>query len=67
MTTQPEIWRTALLMVQQYGAEASALAALRAAEHYARGEALKMAAWQRVVEAIVVLDSDQPAAGETIH
>jgi hypothetical protein len=42
-------------------------AVIRAALHYARGDALKMAAWQCVADAIVVLDADQPAAGETVH
>lgn len=42
-------------------------AVIRAAQHHARGDALKLAAWQRVVDAIVVLDSDQPATGETVH
>jgi hypothetical protein len=54
-------------MVQQYGAEASALAALRAAEHYARGEALKMAAWQRVLEAIVCWTRISPPRAKSVH
>jgi len=67
MTAQPETWRAALLMIRQHGPEAAALAAFRAAQHFARGDASRMAAWQRVVDAIVELESDRPSAGETIH
>ena len=66
MTIQPEIWRAALLMVKCYGAEASAQAAFQAARCFARGETTKMVGWQRVVDAIVVLDS-QAGDGATIH
>lgn len=67
MTLQPQTWRTAVLMVQHYGAEAAAFAAFCAARQFARGDGPGMAAWQQVVEAIVALESDRPAAGETIH
>jgi len=66
-TIQPEIWRAALLMLKSYGAEASALAALRAAECFVRGDTTKMMGWQRVVDAIVVLDSPEPIEGSTVH
>jgi hypothetical protein len=67
MTIQPEIWRAALLMLKSYGAEASAQAALQAAQCFVRGDTTKMMGWQRVVDAIVVLDSHHPAAGSTVH
>jgi hypothetical protein len=67
MTIQPEIWRAALLMLKSYGAEASAQAALQAAHCFVRGDTTKMIGWQRVVDAIVVLDSHQPGEGGTIH
>jgi hypothetical protein len=67
MTIQPEIWRAALLMVKSYGAKASAQAAFQAAQCFVRGETTKMIGWQRIVDAIVVLDSRQPSDGTTIH
>jgi hypothetical protein len=67
MTIQPEIWRAALLMLKSYGAEASAQAALQAAHCFVHGDITKMIGWQRVVDAIVVLDSRQPDEGCTIH
>jgi len=67
MMIQAEIWRAALLMMRNYGPEASAQAAIRAAHCFVRGEANSMLAWQRIVDAIVVLDSDQPIDGATIH
>jgi hypothetical protein len=67
MMIQPEIWRAALLMVKCYGAEASAQAAMRAAQCFVRGETTKMVGWQRIVDAIVVLDSPHPTDGATIH
>ena len=67
MTIQPEIWRAALLMVKSYGAEASAHAAFQAAQCFVRGETTRMIGWQRIVDAIVVLDSHEPGDGATIH
>jgi hypothetical protein len=67
MTIQPEIWRAALHLVKSYGAEASAYAAFRAAQCFVRGETTKMIGWQRIVDAILVLDSHQPSDGTTIH
>ena len=64
---QPETWRTALFLMRRYGPGASALAALHAAEHFAKGNALRMVAWQRVVDAIVTLQSEQRTEGETLH
>jgi len=54
-------------MMRNYGPEASAQAAIRAAHCFVRGEASGMLAWQQIVDAIVVLDSDQPIDGATIH
>ena len=67
MLIQAETWRTALLLMKCYGPAASALAALRAAENFAKGDVDRTAAWQRVVDAIVVLQSDRLAEGETVH
>ena len=64
---QPEKWRTALLLMRRYGPGASALAALHAAENFAQGNAARMIAWQRVVDAIITLQSEQRADGETLH
>jgi len=67
MMIQPEIWRAALLLVKSYGAEASAQAAFQAAQCFVRGETSKMLGWQKIVDAIIVLESPQPVAGTTIH
>jgi hypothetical protein len=67
MMIQAETWRTALLLMKCYGPAASAQAAIRAAENPARGDAGRCVAWQRVVDAIVVLQSERPPNGETVH
>jgi len=67
MVIQTEIWRAALAAVKCHGPAACAYAAIRAAQHFAKGDVEKTAAWQRVVDAIVVLQSERPAAGETVH
>jgi hypothetical protein len=64
---QAETWRAALLLVWRYGPEASAKAALHAAEHFVRGDATRMIRWQRVVDAIVELQSERRPDGETLH
>jgi len=67
MIIQAETWRAALLLMKCYGPAASAQAALRAAENFAKGDAGGTVAWQRVVDAIITLQSDRPADGETVH
>jgi hypothetical protein len=64
---QAETWRAALLLMWRYGPAASAKAALQAAEHFARGDAARMVRWQRVVDAIVELQSERRPDGETVH
>ena len=67
MFVPTEIWRAALAMVERHGPTASAHAAMRAAEHFTRGDVERTVAWQKIVDAIVVLQSEEPAGGETIH
>jgi hypothetical protein len=67
MFVPTEIWRAALALVESYGPAASGHAALQAAEHFVRGDAEGTVAWQKIVDAIVVLQSEKPARGETIH
>lgn len=67
MILQAETWRAALLLMECYGPAASAQAALRAAENFAKGDTGMTIAWQRVVDAIVTLQSDRVADGETVH
>lgn len=67
MMFQAEIWRTALLLMERYGPTASAQAAIRAAQDSVSGNADRSDAWRRVVDAIVVLQSETPADGETVH
>jgi len=67
MTTTPDIWHAAVAMMDRYGATAVAEAAIRATENHARGDLPRTAAWQRVVEAIVLLESDRRSADETLH
>lgn len=67
MFVPTEIWRAALALVESHGPAASGHAALQAAEHFARGDTKGTVAWQRIVDAIVVLQSEKPLGGETIH
>lgn len=67
MTIRAEIWREALQLVSNYGPEASARAAIRAAQCFVRGEADRVAEWQLVVDAIAFLETDQRTDGATIH
>ena len=67
MMIRAEIWREALHLVSSYGPEASARAAIRAAQCFVRGEADRMAEWQLVVDAIAFLEADHRSEGATIH
>jgi hypothetical protein len=64
---QVETWRAALRLMRHYGPQVSARAAMHAAEHFVRGDTDWMVTSQRVVDAIVALQSEQRVAGETLH
>jgi hypothetical protein len=46
-----DVWATAKLLIEKHGAEAPALAEIRADEYAARGDSAGWAAWQRVARA----------------
>jgi len=66
-TLTPEIWRTAVAMVKHYGAAAAARAATQAAAHLAQGDMRHTLAWQKVAEAIILLQCERRRGDETIH
>jgi len=63
----PEIWHTAVAMVRHYGPAAAARAATQAAAHLAQGDMRHTLAWQKVAEAIILLQSECRRGDETIH
>jgi hypothetical protein len=67
MILTPEIWRTALAMMSHYGDTAAGQAVTRAAAHLARGNMGHTAAWQKVADAIILLQSERRGPDDTIH
>lgn len=59
-----DIYRSARLLVDQYGADAAVQAAMRADAMIERGDMAGAAVWKRVVRAIAEL---QTTAGRTKH
>ena len=61
MTSDIDIYRTAALLMKQHGCEAPIHAAMRADELMTAGDMEGRAVWLRVLEAVKVLRSTEPA------
>ena len=64
---QKDIWRTAHLLLKEYGAEAELLAAQRADALLDLGDLEGLAVWKRIVGAIADLERKKPSSSESIN
>ena len=62
---QKDIWRSANLLMDQYGADASVHAAMRAGQLIEAGDVQGVYVWKRVLKAIKQLASSHP--GGPVH
>jgi len=67
MVDDPDIWRAANLLVKRHGPDAAEVAAQRADELLARGDAEGSAIWIRILEAVGELGRPKPAKGERVN
>ena len=62
-----DIWRTAHLLIKQYGEDAVSAAAGRADAMFATGDKLGGAIWLQIVRAIGDFERRRPRAGEAVN
>lgn len=67
MTSPIDIMRCAKLLCDQYGEEASIIAAMRADRLLERGELNGYSTWKAILRAIVDIRSEVPRQGQMIH
>ncbi len=67
--TVPDIdmWRAADLLVKRHGKDAAIVAAQRADECLAAGDAEGQRIWKRILEAVLELLKDTPDEGERVN
>ena len=56
-----EIYRSAHALIQKFGGDAAARAAMKADECYEAGDLRGYVAWRRIVQAVNILKSMKPA------
>ena len=62
-----DIYRSAKLLIDQHGDEASIEAAMRADEFLDQGNIDGQQVWMRIMEAIEALQRERPGDGEAVH
>ena len=62
-----DVWRAANMLVKRHGRDAAVVAAQRADEFLAAGDADGQAVWKCIVEAIIELLRVEPQKGERIN
>lgn len=67
MVDDPDIWRTANLLVKRHGDDAAMVAVRRADELLAAGDADGSAIWIRILGAVVELSRIKPGEGERLN
>ena len=67
MTSDLDIYRSANVLIQKHGEDASIEAALRADELAADGDMEGRAVWIRIVKAIEELQSEERPGGAEVH
>ncbi len=67
MIPNPEIYRTANLLVKQHGDDAPIEAAMRADAMLEAGDLGGYAVWKRILRAVEELRRAEPASGEVSH
>jgi hypothetical protein len=67
MTTDHDIWCSALVMIERYGPNAALEAGDRSDEATARGDIEESEVWQRILAAIERLQAEKPGPGEKVQ
>lgn len=67
MTSNLDIWRSANLLLKQYGEDAAFEAAVRADKFLAAGDMGGCAVWKRILKAIEELRITKPIDGTSVH
>ena len=62
-----DIYRTANLLVKQYGEDSPIHAAMRADAMLEKGDPDGLAVWKRILRAIEELQGTAPKSGEAVH
>ncbi len=67
MTSDPDIWRSAQVLVKRHGQVAPIEAAMRADAMLEKGDLDGYAVWKRVLRAVEELQGTEPKPGEAVH
>ncbi len=67
MTDDIDVYRSATLLIDKHGAEASIHAAMKADDMLERGDMDGRAVWLRIVDAIKDMQRETPRPGEHRH
>jgi hypothetical protein len=67
MIDDPDIWRAAKYLVKRHGPDAALVAAGRADDLLADGNADGCAIWKRILEAVAELTRTKPLEGERVN
>jgi hypothetical protein len=62
-----DIWRSAHLLIKEYGEEAAFIAAKRSDAFLDQGDPAGFRAWHKIARAIESLQSGKPRDGETVN
>jgi hypothetical protein len=65
--TNVDIWRSANLLIKQFGDQAELQAAMKADEMLERNDPAGISAWKNVIDAIRELKRDKPGGAEKRH
>ena len=67
MNIETEIYRTANLLIEEYGEMAAPAALIRADQLFERGDVSGRKVWLRIAKVAEDMLSEQPPAGTSIH
>jgi hypothetical protein len=67
MTSEPDIWRSAHVLIREHGEEAFIEAAMRAYTMLERGNIEGCMAWKQILRAVVEIQREHPRDGERHH
>ena len=65
--TEPDIWRSANILLKRYGAEAVSIASKRADALLDQGDVQGCSAWVRIAKAITDLERKAAGKGDRVH
>ncbi len=67
MTSDPDIWRSAQVLVKRHGQDAPIHAAMRADELLEAGDLDGATVWKRILRAVEELQGTEPKPGQAVH